>query len=106
MSSFHRNHRAELVIEKVAVVGLPMMILAVLSAADRGSRFASPYRWSKFRQLLALAGAWHSRPFRAWDGFVGLATGVSSAGGAVVTVSVATAQPFVLAVLGSPSLPE
>ena len=37
---------------------------------------------------------------------VGLATGVSSADGAVATVSVATAQPFLLAVLVSPSLPE
>ena len=37
---------------------------------------------------------------------VGLATGVSSADGAVATVSVATAQPLVLAVLVSPSLPE
>ena len=59
--SFHRNHRAEVVIEKVAVVGLGMMILAVPSAAERGSHFASPHRRSKFRQLLA-----RSSPLWRW----------------------------------------
>ena len=41
-TSFHRNHRAEVVIEKLAVLGLAMMILAVPSAVERGPRYSEP----------------------------------------------------------------
>jgi hypothetical protein len=99
--SFHRNHRTEVGIEKLAVLGLAMMY-SQSQAQWKGARvIASPHRWSKFRKQLDYVEHGmvcffpHGMPL-----IVGLAKEILGSGGTYgVWVIVGSVTLFALAVL-------